>query len=390
MRVLFVCPRFPGGSFRGDQIRAAAQLRTLANRHEIHLVTHESLPQGHPARALVAGCASVTMVPRKPWRMLGRAAAAVFGRAPLQVALFDEPGLVDACRRVLAEQSIELMHVQLARLGGLLASSWPVPVVIDLVDALSMNLDSRAGLAPAFLRPLYRIESRRLRRFEARLLARCAGSVVSSPVDARWIGGPPFPVVAANGVDAAALPWRAPTHADQDLVFIGNWRYAPNREGLEWLLDAVMPRVWARVPGVRLRLVGADADALRRFRRDPRIEVIGRVDSVVGSLHRAAVALAPIRSGSGQSLKILEAMACGTPVVCTERAAAALDLVGSAAIAGTDDAGSFAARVLDLLADPGMRLRQAQAARQVLESRFTWDASHAVLEQVWAAARHRP
>src|SRR5438445_1449462 len=95
----------------------------------------------------------------------------------------------------------------------------------------------------------------------------------------------------------------------------------------------MLPLLQARRPHVEIDLVGArPAAALRRLARNRRgVRLVGPVADMPLHLSRAAVAVVPMRAGSGQQMKILEAMGCGTPVVATSLAAAGLD-----AIAGRD------------------------------------------------------
>ena len=65
---------------------------------------------------------------------------------------------------------------------------------------------------------------------------------------------------------------------------MGDFTYAPNREGLDFLLEEVMPRVWAAAPELRLTVAGRGYEVPAGA--DPRVSVLGFVDS----LHRSTSA----------------------------------------------------------------------------------------------------
>ncbi|MBK8284962.1 MAG: glycosyltransferase [Ahniella sp.] len=388
MRVLFVTHRFPGAAFRGDQVRARAQIRELSQRHNITLLTFQRLPETHQALAAMRDLGvEVIMVPRDRLAMLLRAAWAMFSGRAIQLALFDAPALREQFAATLcALPRFDLVHLQLIRLERLIEEAHSVPVVLDLVDALSVNMSSRAESARWPVPRLYCEEGRRLARHEELAVKRVAGSVISANTDAIALGSPDRLVVAPNGVDLDEFSEGPDAAVREHLIFHGNWAYGPNQSGLRWLLRTVMPRVWQTRPDVRLRLAGANPERIRSLLGDARIDLLGQVPSPAAALQRAAVSVAPVHAGSGQSLKILEAMACGTPVVTTRRAATAIAGDGTCPCLAADDPDTFAEAILRLLDDVPDRRRLAAASRGFVESTFSWAHSNAVLESVWNQA----
>ena len=102
------------------------------------------------------------------------------------------------------------------------------------------------------------------------------------------------------------------------------------------------------------------------------------------------MAVIPVRAGSGLQNKVLEAMAAGTPVVTTPRAAAALDAEPGEHLLVAEDAAGLAAAALDLLRDPARARVLARAARALVERRYRWEDSAAGVEAAWQRAVNRP
>ncbi len=168
------------------------------------------------------------------------------------------------------------------------------------------------------------------------------------------------------------------------VVFTGNLGYFANVEAALRLAREVMPRVRARRPDARLHLAGARPDrALQQLARDGACTLEAEVPDMGAVLRRATIAVAPLRAGSGQQLKVLEAMASGTPVVSTP-----LSAVGEPGVhlRVAESADALAAEITALLDDPGARRTLAARARAFVERDHTWALSAERLDALWRRA----
>lgn len=389
MRILFVTNRFPGQAMRGDQLRAFEQIRHLSQRHAITLLSFEAAHPRHSAGTdLAAWCERVVTLPRRRLLLGPRLAGAMFDPRPIQAAIYDTAAQRRCVDALLADTPFDLVHVQLARLGGLVQHVRGVPCVLDLIDALSLNMARRGALDRGLSGFVARREAARLVDYERVLCAQAAGVAVCSPVDRAAIGDYPNLVRIDNGVDLDRFRFVATADPRPEIVFVGNLGYFPNVDAISWFAANVLPLLSAHVPAVRLVLVGArPAASLQRLaRRSPCIDLVGPVADVHPYLSRAAIAVVPLRAGSGQQLKVLEAMATGTPVVATSIAAAGLDAVPGEHLRVADDAASMAAAILDVMHDRAAALRMAGAARRLVEQRHSWRDSALALERLWLQA----
>ena len=144
------------------------------------------------------------------------------------------------------------------------------------------------------------------------------------------------------------------------------------------------PWVLARRSDATFRLLGPHPPAeLQTLARPPAVEVAGFVPDLGAELHAATAFVAPIRSGGGMRVKLLEAMAAGCPVVTT-----ALGLNGipaadgrEALVAETDE--EIAAAALRLASDPDLAARIGAAGRALVEREFGVAAMGERREQIW-------
>ncbi len=136
------------------------------------------------------------------------------------------------------------------------------------------------------------------------------------------------------------------------------------------------PRIREQRPTVEWRLIGKNPEAVARWTSgDERIRAIGPVEDAVAEIARAKVAVVPLLSGSGTRFKILEAWAAERAVVSTPIGAAGLGAHDQEHLLMAEDAGAFAAAVLLLLDDSGLRTKLGQAGRALYLDRFTWPAA---------------
>ena len=166
---------------------------------------------------------------------------------------------------------------------------------------------------------------RALRRFERGVLARASESWMVSEAElaaAAELCPRARLRYVPNVVDVAAIAPVTELADEQRALFVANFAYEPNRNGLRFLLERVMPLAWERLPQARLMLVGPGLDAPPS--RDPRIEAAGFVDELADAYRRSRCALVPLLQGGGTPLKFVEALAYGVPVLATPRAAAGL------------------------------------------------------------------
>lgn len=365
MKLLFLTARPPWPPRRGDQARAAGLVEVLAERHQIHVLSLVG-PSFRPAPP---PCANVTLevlrVPA-PWvgfQAVAGGVATLFGSGrPIQAALFDLP----AFRRHAAEMAAELKPdaaiVQLSRLAHVLPALGGVPVALDLIDSLALNMENRARHS-GLLAPLWRFEASRLLAWERAAVGRAALSTVVAERDRAFLGGERLRVLPFGIEIPASLPER-PAAPEYELVLTGNLGYFPSVEGATFFIREVWPLLCASWPEIRLLLAGArPARSLRRLAAaTPGVDLVADPPDLRAQLRRGAIAVAPLRAGSGTPIKVLEAMAAGLPVVASPSALDGLDGLPPAAAARAGDAGAFTAAILALLSDAGAAERQRSLA----------------------------
>ena len=382
MSILFLTPRFPYPPLKGDSLRSYHQLRALSREHEITLLSLAEEPVSEDDyRQVSAFCERVIVVPLPKWQARLNMGLGLLSRQPLQVRYYSSGTFRRQLRATLEAEQFDVVHATLIRMLPYVWDLRSPPVVVDLIDSLSLNLAARFRGARGLKRLAYRLEYRRVRAYERDVVRHFPELVISSPADRHalaslgGVSGDHITVI-PNGVDVDSFPFQGEGGRETEtLVFTGNMGYPPNEEAVLWFAGEVWPLLRAERPAMRFQVVGTGpGDRVRALALDvPGIEVLGQVPDVTTYLHRATIAVCPMRTGSGIQNKVLEAMAAGTPVVATPLANRGVRAVPGRDLIVASDAPHFASAVLRLMEDPSERARLAASGRAFVETHFRWE-----------------
>ena len=145
---------------------------------------------------------------------------------------------------------------------------------------------------------------------------------------------------------------------DYDALYVGNSRDPRTVEALGWFFGQVHPRLnssW------RIAVVSVYPDAPLHHCQVEGVTCLGYVDDLLGLYDRSRMLIAPLQTGGGIHLKILNAFAQGCPVVMTSAANDGIGAEDGAQALIADDPADFAERMARLLAEPGLSRRLAAA-----------------------------
>lgn len=307
-------------------------------------------------------------------RLLAYCAARASG-VPSAFARGVSPELARAARRLAADPQCGRIIADGPTAAAALAPLARVRPVFynahNLESSFRHDLDARGIGSP-----------RALRAFERRLLAGAAESWMVSETDllaARELCPSARLRYVPNVVDVAAIAPVAHPAGERRAVFVANFAYEPNRNGLRFLLDDVLPLVWRELPDVRLALVGGGLD--RPASKDARVETLGFVaDLARGAYAHASCALAPLLQGGGTPLKLIEALAYELPVIATPRAVAGLEVRDGEHCLVADGPAEFAAALVAVLRNYGSP-ELGRRGRELVAERYSIEALGRILAE---------
>jgi glycosyltransferase involved in cell wall biosynthesis len=401
MRILFVAPYVP----TLIRVRPYNFVRFLAQRG--HTLTLATLWETEQERAALAKFEAmgieVVAEPLTRNDKLRNLAAALPSGKPVQANFCWQPALARKLDQLIGAHAFDAVHVEHLR-GSRYALQLKsaignrksqIPLVWDSVDSITHLFEQAARQSQSAKGKLMTsLELPRTRRYEGWLAEQFDRVLVTSPVDKaalERLTSQPAPIkVVPNGVDLNYFsPCNEPREPDT-LVFSGKMSYHANVTAALFLVNDIMPAVWARNPAVKLWIVGKDPtqDVQALATRHPNnVIVTGSVPDMRTYLRKASVAVVPVVYGAGIQNKVLEAMACGTPVVTSDKTTGSLQPGYEDALRVAKDAESFAVGALRLLDDANERARLSKAGRRYVEAHHDWNVIADRLADIYADAR---
>jgi glycosyltransferase involved in cell wall biosynthesis len=385
VRILYVMGKAPLPADSGDAHRNWALLqaaRSVATRLDLIALPHPDVPGVAEGRAeLERLCDRASFVAEPIGDLLGspaHRALTVAGR-PYFHGVGNRPDIRRAIRRHTTDTDYDLVVLSQLYLASALPDELLPRTVYDTHNVHHLRLAEsleRTRLLPG---PLRARVLDRVREQEARLMDRVAATVACSDTDAaalRAMSPDARIETIANGVDLpdglTARP-AADHRAAARPLFLASLDASANVEGLQWLVDEVLPVLRA---DVRIDVAGSNArPAVHRVleRAGDRVHYLGQVPDARATMRAAAALLVPLLTGGGTRLKVLEAFAVGLPVVSTAKGVEGIPVRDGVHARVADHPAGFAAALTDVLDAPDRGAQLAVAARELVAGGYGWD-----------------
>ncbi len=397
LRILVLAPCAAWPAHEGRCIRLLHILRHLRDSCQVTLLGHAEpeLPADAVGEAAEL-CQEIQLFPlaSRADRQIDRIGRGVARGTSIVQGFHRSPELARALRRVTARQHFDILHLESSMMGGYLgdvSTGCNAAPVLAAHNVESIRLAREAGVSPWSMRKLAILADELLfPHWEIGLMRRCRAVTAVSRPERDWIEShvPGVPVtLAANGVDTEAYLPSSATPPRPSVVFTGEMSYPPNVDAVHWLASAILPLARARVPDLKLDIVGRNpAPAVRQLASLPGVRVTGEVADVRSFLAGALALVVPLRAGGGTRLKILQAMAMETPVVSTTIGAEGIEARDGSEILIADQPDSIAAQIGALADSAALRARLQREARKLVEDRYDWRVTLRGVSQAYRLA----
>ncbi len=373
-----ILSRFPFPLEKGDKLRAYYQLADLSKHFEIHLIcTTDSAVSDAERAKVMQFCQSIHIFRLRKILILFSLCRAVFGQKPFQVRYFYQHWIQRKINQLLKELQPSHIYCQLVRASEYVKHDHSCPKTLDYMDALSKGMERRIEHASAPKKWLFRIESKRLGRYERQIFDYFEHQTIISAQDRNYILHPKKDSIALipNGVDQRFFE-NAGGNKQYKLVFTGNMGYPPNVEAAHYIKDEILPLLVRENPAFNCLISGANPHASLLNINTPNFHVSGWVEDMRDSYRSAEIFVAPMMIGTGLQNKLLEAMAMGLPCITTTLANNALMAIPEKQILIADNAEGFARQVTRLLASKELFDSIAKEGRAFVQENYQWEKAN--------------
>ena len=381
VRILVLNSEIPFPPITGAQSRTYYLVWGLAAEHEVTLVGFSWDSHDPPfVRSLPLEIISVPWRPSDSYRKMHDASSSVSLAAYRHLAYESaEPWFVsyyssaamESSLAALRSRSFDLIlieHSFMARFLPFLRAD--VPKVLDLHNVHTLMAWRRAQEKSDSQEHDFIKEFERTRSFERAVCRACQLCLCCSDQDAqaarRFLETEHVSVI-PNGVDTSLMtPGTTPVEPGY-LLFTGMLNYEPNREAARYFVREILPLIHAECPGATFHIAGANPSPEVAALADGSVFVHASVPDMRPYFHRASVVVVPLLHGGGTRLKILDAAACGKPVVSTSVGAEGLNFVEGRDLLLANSAPEFAETVIKLLREPERQTQLSRYARRAAE-----------------------
>lgn len=384
MKIFVLLPRIPYPLEKGDKLRAFNQIKQLAKHNEIVLCAlndNTKVSEQDAFHALQPYCQSISFISINKAQILLGLVRAFFKGLPLQCGYFYNRKAAKRIDMLITKHKPDMLFGQLLRVAEYIRHK-SIPKALDYQDIFSYGMKRRADIASPVTRPIYDMEYRRLKRYEAAIFNDFdVRSIISEPDRAL------FPherrneiLIVPNGVDH---DYFKPQEKEKkyDLVFTGNMSYPPNVNAVEYLANEIMPIVWKTLPETKLYIAGATPDPKVKKAASARIIVSGWLDDIRDAYAESRIFIAPMRIGTGLQNKLLEAMSMRLPAITSPLANASLGAKPDEEILVGDKAETLAQHIITLLTDKEKADHIAQAGFDFTNRVYDWGKATEKLEE---------
>lgn len=393
LKVLVASWESPGPA-HGGGVLLTELLKRLGERHDITLIHTYGIDEIGHTDELKPHLARLISVPR--YHMPGAY------RGSLAYPLHNYENYVTEVRRTIEMEvltrSYDLVDYEYAEMGLYVLPNIPRVLTVHEVGHMAilssafrtpLPIDSALPALDSFIRNFHYLvqDLPSICPHLVMLTHEDAAAVSRFTMSARVYANP-----GGIAMDPAATEAPTTTTGPLTLAYVGNYQHPPNVEAALFFATRVMPELRRRYPSIEFHLYGLGAPpAIQALHGTSGVIVEGFVKEIRPRLREATAVVAPIFTGAGQRIKILDAFGAGALVIATDLAMRSLALADGEHYYRANSADEFMNAVTNVIENPERARAVARAGRDHAAATHGWQRSIEHREAIWGAAlRERP
>lgn len=293
---------------------------------------------------------------------------------PLMDISYYSNAVVDKARELVDEGTVDLIEVDHAQMAF-------VRRFVSHVPAILVNHNIEGALHPFWMterwtlpelvvwRAFASVSRHNTRRIEIENAYGFSSKLFISPDDADRVADECPKLVLPVPMEVGK-PRRVDDTEPVTILWLGSFGWPPNLEGMVWFLEVVWPALLEKLRGrMRLEIAGSNPPgAIRSHHDGASVVVHGYVEDLEALKSRSQIMIAPLLTGSGVRVKVVEGLAAGIPVVATSKGAEGLSAVPGRDLLIADSVGEFVETLERAVESPDLRQRLSRAGQDYVRS----------------------
>ncbi|MDO6558274.1 TIGR03087 family PEP-CTERM/XrtA system glycosyltransferase [Paraglaciecola chathamensis] len=399
MNILFLSHRIPYPANKGEKIRTYHQIKYLKEightvsvvapyEDDTELAFFEELNNLHCH--LVVG---EKLLP-KPYRIL----RGLLKRQSLSVANFYSNTLLFKLENILSERQFDAIictassmaeYIFRCKPSSLKTDNVNIALLMDFMDLDSDKWQQYAQKANPLMNILYKREAKKIAELESqtsKVFDTCF--FITEAEKKLFLKSNPNStniLSLQNGMDTELFK---PSQTNKDLsvpklLFTGVMDYAPNIDAVIWFVEKVWDLILLRWPDATFHIVGmSPTDKVLNLGQKKGLVVTGYVDDVLPYFDEANIFIAPFRIARGVQNKVLQAFACGLPVISTPLGAEGIRCESNKSILIANKSHEFVTHIEQLLNSDSHFHSIVNSALDIIHQHYAWHGVLAPLNEV--------
>jgi len=165
------------------------------------------------------------------------------------------------------------------------------------------------------------------------------------------------------------------------LIYLGNFSWLPNLNGVLWFLKEVWPKIIKTFPQVQFFIVGKNPPEELKKYSSKNIIITGYVDDIKPWVDKAEVFIVPLFSGGGIRIKILEALAMGKVIITTSIGSEGIEVENGKHVIIADDKDSFAQGIEKLFRHKEIQASLSKNSLELMREKYSLEAAQGLLDK---------
>ena len=389
LNILFVSAHFPYPLIGGERIKQYQIIKHLAKHNRIILtcldrglgVTSDDI-QNIKNLGVEAYCFKIN----KFKSYLNAAVFSPFGN-PMEIEFFRHKELRNKIQSIVNNNKIDLIINFFLRTAEFV-KNYDVPKILLAEDCRSFYQERTHKISKDLYQKLIRFyESKKLRYYESSITDYfdITTLVTHDDIDRmKLLNNNSRLSLLSNGVDIEKFKLPVGSNNRKNLLFTAKLNCWTNIVMVRRLVREILPGILMEKPDAVLNIVGANPTREILGLQSDNVKIISNVDDISIYYQNAVVYIHPHQGGAGIQNKVLEAMACGCPVVTTNSGSRGISIVSGENGFIAENNNAIIDVVLNLLGNTSLADRIGKNARETIVQNYSWDLIYDNLDKLIA------